>query len=310
MRIRVFLLLVILLVVVSNCGEDKSTGPQLNELSLNVDSVSVEVSSSYQFTATLNGDTVTVAWYVAGTPGGDPFNGVITSEGIYIAPPEPLPFGSTVRVTARTIEDTTVSASAFVTVTQLEQSSYVQVVPPMATLASGDSLELTSHVYNCSSEEVVWSVERLWGSESEMGLIRPNGTYVAPGSINSSLVLLVKATSVGCSDKIGIARINLIGSPRPFDVELEDFTDSLSLNGRILRIFCGAASGGMSIVGLDSAGEYVDVPMKAPAPGEYVASVWYSASPGDSIRVRVTVIGCDDEDQSDEYVLDEGTGTG
>ncbi len=310
MRTTVLLALALTVFLVSNCGEDKGTGPHLEWLTLNVDSVSIEVSSSFQFVATLDSETTQVAWYVAGTVGGDPVNGMITTDGLYIAPPEPLPVGTTVRVTARTLADTTVSASAFVTITQTGQSPYIQVIPAMATLNLGDSLHFASHVYNCSSDDVIWSVEKLWGSESQIGLIRTNGTYVAPTSISSSLVLLVRAMSLGCGDKIGIARINLIGSPHPFDVELEDFTDSLSLNGEIDRIVCGAASRGMAVWGLDSLGEYVDVPMKAPAAGQYLASVWYSASPGDSITVRVTVIGCDDEDQSEVYVLDEGTGMG
>ncbi len=310
MRINCKLTLVVLISVallVSSCGEDTGSNPQLPTLMLNVDSVTVDVSSTFQFTATLDGDATSVSWYVGGTAGGDPLHGMITTAGLYIAPGEPLPIGSHVSVTARATEDTTLTASAIVTIQ--ENDVYLLIQPPMATVALGDSVEFVCYAYGCSADEIVWSVEKIWGSGAVTGYIRSNGTYVAPSLVDSSLALLVTATSPTCPNRIGIARVNLPGLPRPFDVELEDFTDSLSLNGVIRRLSCGAASGGMAVWGLDATSEYVEVPMKVPATGQYVASVWYSANAGDTIRVSVAVVDCGAE-QTEEFVLDEGTGTG
>ena len=127
MRLIVLGTVVLAILFVSNCGKDTGTNPQPTSLALNVDSVTVDVSSTFQFVATLNGDTVSAKWYVVGTLGGNPVFGMITQTGLFIAPPEPLAQGSRVEVTARAEEDTTLSASAIVTI---EPVSYTHLTLP------------------------------------------------------------------------------------------------------------------------------------------------------------------------------------
>ncbi len=292
------------------CGEDTGPGPELPKLILNVDSADLEVSSLQQFEATYDGDTPEVIWDVDGTVGGNPWKGMITDGGLYIAP-DMVPQGGTVRVRARAVEDTTYQASATVRITADGEPVYVTVAPDTATVLIGDSLQFTGEVVGCSSEGIAWSVAAINGHPLDIGIVRSNGTYVAPVTAASSITLMVKAVSTNCSDKIGIARVAIPAQARAFDVELEDFTDAYEIGfPYITTIPCGAASGGESVVGLNVTDEYIDVPMRVPGNGSYLATVSYAAGTGDSIRVRVSVDDCGYGLQHEDFLLDQGTGTG
>jgi hypothetical protein len=292
------------------CGEDTGPGPELPKLVLNVDSASLEVSSLQQFEATYDGDTPEVIWDVDGTVGGDPWKGMITDGGLYIAP-DMVPQGGTVRVRARAVEDTTYQASATVRITADGEPVYVTVAPDTATVLIGDSLQFTGEVVGCSSEDIAWSVAAINGQPLDIGSVRSNGTYVAPVTAASSITLMVKAVSADCSDKIGVARVAIPAQARAFDVELEDFTDAYEIGfPYITTIPCGAASGGKSVVGLNLADEYIDVPMRVPGNGAYFATVSYAARTDDSIQVRVSVDDCGYGLQQEDFLLDQGTGTG
>jgi len=82
-------------------------------ISISPTSSTLQGNLTQQFAATVSGTTNTaVNWLVNGVPGGNSTNGTISSAGVYTAPP--CPAGSTATVTAQSAYDTSVSASAVV----------------------------------------------------------------------------------------------------------------------------------------------------------------------------------------------------
>jgi hypothetical protein len=296
------------------CGEDKGPGPQPH-LVVIPDSPSIEISSSQAFEVDFDGQTPGVTWYVNGIQGGDPWTGMITTEGVYVAPdsvPSLDGFApGSVMLEAVAVEDATVRGEAAILITRTDTTAFVTVAPDTATVLVGDSLEFSSDVSGCESTDVVWSIAVVAGDPDSIGMIRANGTYVAPPALGATFDLMVRATSEGRPDKSGVAKVLVAGVAKPFDVELEDYTGYLNLGARPIAVaYCGAASKDHAVEGLDLSGEYVEVPMRVPGTGTYVASVWYSAGSGTSIEVQVTVTDAGPSPQEADFVLDEGTGIG
>ena len=296
------------------CGEDKGPGPE-PRLVILPESPSVEISSSQDFTADYEGETPEVTWYVNGIQGGDPWVGMITPEGVYIAPdtlpsPDGMPSGS-VTLKAAAVDDATVQAEAVISVTLTDTTAFVRVTPDTATVLVGDSLEFSSETVGCENTDVIWSVTVVAGDPDSVGWIGTDGIYVAPVAVAATFDLMVRATSVGCPEKSGVAKVLVAGVAKPFEIELEDYTDHLDLGGRSIAVaYCGAASKDYAVEGLDLAGEYVEVPVRVPGTGTYRAHVYYSAGTETSIDVRVTMTNAGPLPQEADFVLDEGTGIG
>ncbi|MFH1313847.1 MAG: hypothetical protein ABIJ00_11565 [Candidatus Eisenbacteria bacterium] len=297
-----------------HCGDDKGPGPQL-QLVIIPDSLTLEISCFRTFDVDYDGDRPKVRWYVNGIPGGDPWIGMITTEGLYVAPDSlPSLFGlvqPSVTLRAVAVEDATVEAEATIFITREDTTAFVNVTPDTATVLVADSIEFSSEVSGCPTTEVVWSVAAVAGDADSIGTIRTNGTYVAPLAAGSTFDLMVRATSVSCPEKSGVAKVLVAGAAKAFDVELEDYTDHLDLGGYGISVsYCGAASKQHAVEGLDIAGEYLEVPVRVPGTGTYIASVWYSTNIGFSIEVQVTVIDAGPLPQEDSYLLDQGSGIG
>jgi len=78
--------------------------------------LTIPVGAAREFTATAGGmPTSNVRWFVNGIPGGEAATGTISGAGIYTAPAT-LPFPSVVTVAATHTEDSSISASALVTI--------------------------------------------------------------------------------------------------------------------------------------------------------------------------------------------------
>jgi hypothetical protein len=291
------------------CGDDKGSGPE-PELTLDVDSLVIEVSSSHRFEASFNGEKPDVYWYVNGKGGGDHSWGMITTDGLYIAPAD-QPSESVVIIEAKAVEDTTIKGLAKARIFKSAGVGLITVTPSSKTVGITDSVTFSSMVADCSSEDVVWSIEPSWGSPTSLGTIRSNGTYVAPLSARSGFIVMIKATGTGCDDKTGIARAAIPADIGGFKVELEDFTVAHNIiHPGIEVLSCSAASQSLAVVGLNEAGEYIEIPMTVLHPGTYTASVFYSANQGHVIDVRVSVEGCGHASQQEDFRLDRGTGIG
>lgn len=295
------------------CGEDSGSGPEQLRLLLNVYSIDLEVSSAQQFEATYGDEAIDVMWDVDGIVGGEPWKGMITGGGLYIAP-DAMPAGGTVRVRALAVEDTSVQAWATVTITMDGDPVYVTVEPDTATVAVAGARAFTGDVIGCSSDDVSWSIQAINSHPLDIGEILADGTYLAPSSTVSDIEIFIRAASISCPGKSGIAKVIVPSQPRAFTIELEGFIDShdslgVPLTEPIDAVDCGYASAGKSVIGLDNPGEYIIVPMTVPGSGTYVASLRYASWALDTLYVRLEVDDCGQPGQ-DEYQLMEGTGLG
>lgn len=295
------------------CGKDSGPGPEPPRLVLNVDSADLEVSSVQQFEALYGGEEVDVTWDVDGVVGGDPWKGMITNGGLYIAPGS-VPTGGTVRVRAVAVEDTSVEASATVEITADGEPVYVTIDPDTATVVVTGSRIFGGSAVNCASDDLSWSIQPIDMHPLDFGEILEDGTYLAPNSAAADIRVLVRAASIGCPDKSGVARVIVPAQARAFTVELEGFVDSHDSLGvphteLIQSVACPHASAGESVSGMDLPGEYIIVPMTVPGSGIYKASVRYAAWFDDTLHVRLEVVDCGQPGQ-DEYLLTEGTGLG
>ena len=295
------------------CGEKSSTEVETPTLLIDTESLDLEVSSWHDFSVTYEGNQIEATWYVDGAQGGDPYKGMITGEGLYMAP-DAVPSGGKVTVKAVALEDTSLWATATVGVTRTASSSLISITPKVKTVAVGDSVTFVAS--GCGSGNVVWSREVVSGYHAFPGQIKASGIYVAPQSNGALLEVLIKATSQDCADdKIGIAKVIVPPAPQPFTVEAENFeisgaSHNIPGSEPIVVDVCSNASGREAVQGVDVAGDYIEMDFEPPAPGTYAASVGYAAWYGYTVVVRVTVTGCTGETQSEDFSLDEGTGAG
>ncbi len=316
-RLVCFLALAGSIVLGLHCGEDKGPGPQ-PKLVIIPNSMSIEISCSETFEVDYDGDTPDVTWYVNGIPGGDPWVGMITTEGVYVAPDSlPETFGlvpPSVTLEAVAMEDATVEAKATIFITKEDTTAFVKVDPDTATVFISDSLEFSSEVSGCTTTDVVWSVAAVTGDPEVVGTITDNGMYVAPAKAESPLALMVRAASVGCPDKSGVAKVVVIAGASNFDVELDRYTFAFDTGDphtyAIEVVYCAYATEGMAVAGLDDEGDYIEVPITVPGPGTYTASVRYAAWPDMPLVLRVEVEGCSALNQYEDILLDEGSGAG
>jgi len=300
-----------------HCGEDKGPGPQ-PKLVIIPGSMSIEISCSETFEVDYDGDTPDVTWYVNGIPGGDPWIGMITTEGVYVAPDSlPSLFGlvpPSVTLEAVAMEDATVEAEATIFITREDTTAFVKVDPDTPTIIIADSLEFSSEVSGCATTDVVWTVAAVTGDPEVVGTIRDNGMYVAPTAAGSPLALMVRAASIDCPDKSGVAKVIVIAGASAFDVELDRYTfafDTGEPHTYAIEIaYCAYATEGMAVAGLDDEGDYIEVPITVPGPGTYTASVRYAAWVDVPLVLRVEVEGCSALNQYEDFLLDDGTGAG
>ena len=149
------------------------------------------------FSATVgNASNKGVTWTIS--PSGA---GTINGPGLYAAPVS-VAAQQTVTVTATSLQDTTKSASATIT---LMPSVAVSMNPPSATLLGGQTKQLTASVTNTSNTAVTWSLTPATGS----GALSATGLYTAPATIASQQTVVVTATSVADSTKSSSAMITL-----------------------------------------------------------------------------------------------------
>jgi hypothetical protein len=297
--------------LIASCGERVPiTGPDVPMLDVFPDSIGVEVSSGRDFEAGFEGRPHVVRWYVDGVPAGDPWKGIITTTGDYTAPAS-VPAGGFVTVRAKSLEDPSLEGTATVRILPGASGTFVAVQPETATVKAEGRCVFTCMVSGCNSGDVIWSLEIVTGlATGGLGDIRDNGVYEAPITSGDNFEVLIRATSVGCPDKSGIAKVKVPAQPRPFTVELEHFENSFNVPGsvQIKRDQCSMASSGESVVGLDRIGEYIEVPIYVRGAGEYLPYVRYASAQGTRMWVRVEVDGCGAAGTTAGFTLDQGEG--
>ena len=169
------------------------------------------VGQSRQFNATLrNTSSTQVVWRVNGVTGGTGATGTISATGLYAAPAA-VPSPASVTVSAVLASDSSVSASAYVTVTPPQVA--VAISPSSAPVGPGTSLQLTANVSNAKNTAVVWQVNGVIGGSSAIGTITAAGRYTAPATPTSPAVVIITAVSAETPASAAVAVISLGTGP-------------------------------------------------------------------------------------------------
>jgi len=175
--------------------------------------LTLNVSDTVPFTATVQNAPNQVSWQVNDTPGGSPSLGTISPTGSYAAPAtvaSPL----TVSVTAVSQVDLTAKGSAQVTINPV----IVQVSPGSATLSAGGTQPFSALLQNAGSSGVTWQVNGTTGGDPSTGTISTSGLYTAPASIASAGSVTVTAISNLDPNQFASATVNL--NPLPITVSI------------------------------------------------------------------------------------------
>jgi len=195
--------------------------PTIASVSVSPASATVEVGTTQQFTATVQGTgsfNPAVRWLVNDVEGGNSTVGTITSAGLYTAPAN-LPTPNTVSVKAVSVADPTKSDSASVTLIALQS---IAITPTLGTLLAGDSQQLTATgTYTNNStrnltDQVEWTTADLTvATVSNTGLLSAVGAgstivRATKGAIQgSSPVNVIDIVSLSISPESPLTRVGL-----------------------------------------------------------------------------------------------------
>lgn len=278
------------------CGIDRSNLLKGCEFELVAPAESVEISSALKFDLVPPDINCQLIWSVEDTLGGTPSTGMITQQGLFVSPPA-VPASRTVRICASAVNDTTVRCKDLLII---DAPQSLHLIPKTAKVAVQDSLKLFLSPKGCNPGAIVWSLEKIVGDS--IGGITEEGIYYAPKRIGSSVSVMVMATAQECSGKIGVARIEL--TIRRFVVQAEDFTDSqgIGIDGTI------SCNEGKGVTGLDSMGEWIEIPIDVPDTGVYRPWIWYASSYKDTLELSMVTFGCSEDSSPTGFVLKDGTG--
>jgi len=287
------------------CGTERAADPDLPVYGITPDSVDVEVSSTQQFELEFATIPSEVTWYVDGVRGGSPASGMITTDGLFIAPGE-VPSAGYVTVTAEAVLDSSVEETAKVVILSGYGTPSIDVNPDSLTVVLGDSTTFSAAASGCPLSQPSWSAVAVSSESDPSGYMRSNGTYLAPASIPRDIELMITVESPDCPGKKGIAKA-VVKKPEVFVVQFETFSDSSG--SMIMRnVSCGGSD--LAVNGLNHPNEWIIVPYEARAGGEYAAEIHYKSGEEDVLRVVVSEMGCPDSDSPVEadFVIDRGDG--
>jgi hypothetical protein len=179
------LIALIFLAAACSSGGDGGTPPPPPAAKVTVTpaTATVSVGATRPFSAAVSGSTdQNVTWKVNGVRGGSATYGLISLQGVYIAPVA-VPNPATVTITATSFSDTTKTGTATVT---LQAGGVVKVVvegsSSRLTVPTFGSRQFSAAVTGTSNTTVTWQVNGVAGGSAVNGTITAAGLYYAPHS--------------------------------------------------------------------------------------------------------------------------------
>ena len=179
------LLALILLSAACSSGDNGGTTPPPTTAKVTVSPATATVSAggTRPFTAAVSGSTdQNVTWKVNGVRGGSSTYGLISLQGVYIAPVA-APNPAAVTITATSFSDTTKTGTATVTI---QPGPAVRVVvegsSSRLTVPTFGSRQFSATVTGTSNTAVTWQVNGIVGGSAVTGTISAAGLYYAPHS--------------------------------------------------------------------------------------------------------------------------------
>jgi hypothetical protein len=217
------LLFVVLLAAACGTSSDNggTTPPPTPDVTVTPGTATVARGATQAFTAAVSAlDDQTVWWKVNGVRGGDAVHGLISLEGVYVAPTT-LPNPATVTITATALTDATKSGTATVTI---QTGPAVAVViagnGARATVPTFGSRQFTATVTGTANTAVTWKVNGVTGGSAATGTISLTGLYYAPHSVpvstsanNDGRTTEVLVTAVSQADPAASDSVIVVPTP-------------------------------------------------------------------------------------------------
>jgi hypothetical protein len=175
-------------------------------VSVSPSTAQVTAGSHRQFTATVNGTSISVvSWNISGTGCQGQACGTITADGLYTAPATP-PTPPTVTVTATSIMDANAFGTAIVTILPLSTVA-VSVSPTSASVVVNGQQQFTATVTGTNNHAVNWTVSGLGCVATSCGTVDSTGLYTAPPTVPVPAFATVTATSIADPTKSASASV-------------------------------------------------------------------------------------------------------
>ena len=257
----------------------------------------VLVGQQQRFLAFVGGTTITsVNWQLSGAGCSGSSCGMLTSDGLYTAPPG-VPAPPQVNIKAVSVADPSKSGSATVTVIP---PVAVSVSPKTVQVNAGLHQQFTATVTGTTNAAVSWSVAGSGCTGATCGTISTSGLYTAPSAVPSPAQVSVTATSVADPTKSATASITIIspvaitlspataqvvtGGHQQLTATVTDTTNT-AVSWSVAGSGCtGATCGTISTSGLYTA------PSAVPSPAPVSVTATSVADPTKSATASITII--------------------
>jgi len=209
-------------------------------ITVNPPATSVQVSTTSNFSATLQNDSQNkgVTWSLTGSGCSGATCGsltnVTTSSVTYTAPAT-LPSPASVTLKATSIADTTKSGSSTITLTAAPLPISVTVNPPATSVQVSTTSNFSATLQNDSQNKgVTWSLLGSGCSGATCGTLTnvttTSVTYNAPTAVPNPASVTLKATSIADTTKSGSSTITVTAAPAPISVAINPTSTSVQVS--------------------------------------------------------------------------------
>jgi hypothetical protein len=197
-----------------------SVTPPAISVSVNPTTASVQTGQTHNITATVQNDAQNkgVTWTLSGAGCSGAACGTLSTAAsasgtaITYTGPASVPNPATVTLTAKSVADTTKTASATFTITAVINGSVkVSISPKRAALTTRQQQTFTATVTGVSNTAVVWEVDSISGGSGSVGTISSSGVYSPPSGPGTHTVTARSAADTTASASASVAITDLAG---------------------------------------------------------------------------------------------------
>jgi hypothetical protein len=250
-RLVVVLALLPALLVLNSCGGGGSTSTTATpSITVSCDKPSVTVNGTSQCTATiLNLSSTLYNLEAGGVLNGNPTFGTFDANHKYTAPAT-VPTNNIVTITAIAQAQTTLTATTTITILPATAISAIDCsgsTPKSGlTVTSGMALACTAADSSGSPISVFWEVNTITGGNATIGLMSPQGNYVAPLIPPAGGTVTITAVSQAVSTETKSVTVNVV-----FGNAVLQKAFAFSISGRVVSGNTFFARAGSFIAGGD-----------------------------------------------------------
>jgi hypothetical protein len=178
-------------------------------------SATVPLGGPQQFAATVTGaSNLAVTWQVNNVIGGNSTVGIISSGGLYQAPPT-LPSSPTMTVSAISNANGSTFGSVPVTIAASGTPTVSVTSAPsgVTNVYTGAAQTFNASVAGETNTAVNWEVGGVAGGNSTLGTISAGGVYTGPAAVPSPSLVIITAVSQASASVSGSYPITVVAAP-------------------------------------------------------------------------------------------------